>query len=204
MNFETLQAAWQSRANAPSADASAAMLRDAAAALKQRRAELNGLIAFAGVMLAIPLALVGLDALTGQVDAIDLSREWALVPFALVPFVVLFLVARRQQENLQASTDGTLLSVFRALLKENAAARWRTYLIGGAIVLFAPLLAVMLGQMGETGKMTPQNIEQAGIVMGVALVLSLAVMVARYFWRLVPERRRLEALIAQYETLGST
>ncbi len=206
MNFETLQAAWQSNANAPSGAASAALLHDAAATLKRRRAELNGLIAFAFVMLTVPLLLVGLDAATGQVDAIDLAREWALVPFVLIPFVVLALVARRQklQESRHAVGDASLLAVFRALLDENAAARWRTFLIGGAIVLFVPLLAVMLGQMGETGKMSPQNIAQAGIVMGGALAVSLAVMAARYVWRLVPERRRLEALIAQYETPGST
>lgn len=206
MNFETLQAAWQSNANAPSAAASAALLHDAAATLKRRRAELNGLIAFACVMLTVPLLLVGLDAATGQVDAIDLAREWALVPFVLIPIAVLFLVARRQklQENRHASADATLLSVFRALHDENAAARWRTLVIGGAIVLFVPLLAVMLSQMGDTGKMSPQNIEQAGLVMGGALAVSLAVMAVRYVWRLLPERRRLEALIAQYDTLGPT
>ena len=206
MNFETLQAAWRSNANAPSAAASATLLQEATATLKRRRAELNGLIAFACVMLAVPVLLAGLDALTGQVDAIDLAREWALVPFVAIPIAVLVLVVRRQKlhESRHAAADATLLSVFRALLDENAAARWRTFLIGGAIVVFAPLLVVMLGQMGQTGKMSPQNIEQAGIVMGAALALSLAVMAVRYVTRLLPERRRLEALIAQYETLDPT
>ncbi|MCE9522653.1 MAG: hypothetical protein K8S25_09505 [Alphaproteobacteria bacterium] len=201
MNFEVLQAAWQSGANSPSKAASVYMLHEAATALKRRRLEVGGLIAFAGVMLTIPLALIGVDVLTGQVDAIDVAREWALIPFALIPFAVLVLVARRHKTHMErhVAAGATILSAFRALLDENAAARFRTHLIGGAIVIFAPLILLLLHQLGETGKMAPQHMVQAGAVMGGALALSLIVMAVRYFTRLVPERRRLEALIASYE-----
>ena len=198
MNYEALQAAWTSNANNPSAAASAYVMAEAQAELSQRASNLRRLLVFAGVMLTIPLALMGLDAVTGQVDAIDLSREWGLIPFALIPFIALFVIAQRAAPKPPPSV--TLLETFRALRADNAAARLRIVIIGGSMIVFAPLLFVLLNQLVATGKMAPHEMQSAAIVLGGALALSAGWMCVKYITQLAPERRHLDALIAQYET----
>lgn len=75
MNYEALQSAWRAHASDPSAAASAYLINEAQAELSRRRLHLRGLLIFAGVMLAVPLALMGLEIATGQVDAIDLAAS---------------------------------------------------------------------------------------------------------------------------------
>lgn len=197
MNYEALQAAFASSGNNPSAAASAYVMAEAQTTLTQRATNLRRMLVFAGVMLTIPLALMGLDMLTGQVDAIDLSREWGLIPFALIPFIALFVIAQRAAPK--AAPSGTLLETFRALRADNAAARLRIVIIGGSIIVFAPLLFVLLNQLVDTGKMAPHEMQSAALVLGGALALSACWMSVKYLTQLAPERRHLDALIAQYE-----
>lgn len=199
MNYEALQAAWASSGNNPNAAASAYVLAEARATLIERDTQLRRMLMFAGVMLTIPLALMGLDMLTGQVDAIDLEREWGLIPFALIPFIALFLIAQRATPRV--TTSGTLLETFRALRAENTAARLRIFIIGGAQIAFAPLLFVLLNQLVTTGKMAPHEMWSAALVLGGALALGAVWMIMKYLTQLAPERRRLDALIAQYEAV---
>lgn len=197
MNYEALQTAWASSGNNPSAAASAYVMAEAQATLSQRASHLRRMLVFAGVMLTIPLALMFVDMLTGQVDSIDLSREWGLIPFALIPFVALFVIARRAAPK--APPSGTLLETFRALRADNTAARLRIFIIGGSMLVFAPMLVVLLNQLVETGKMAPHEMQSATIVLGGALALSAGWMIVKYITQLAPERRHLDALIAQYE-----
>ncbi|MEQ1817542.1 MAG: hypothetical protein ABL871_02945 [Terricaulis sp.] len=197
MNYEALQAAFASSGNNPSAAASAYVMAEAQATLQQRASNVRRMLVFAGVMLTIPLALMGLDILTGQVDAIDLSREWGLIPFALIPFVALFIIAQRAAPK--APPSGSLLETFRSLRANNAAARLRIVIIGGSMLVFAPLLFVLLNQIVATGKMAPHEMRSAAVVLCGALALSACWMSVKYLTQLAPERRHLDALIAQYE-----
>ncbi len=197
MDYEALRNAWTSNANNPSAAASAYVFAEAQTTLANRRMHLRRLLAFAGVMLTIPLALMGVDIVTGQADVIDLSREWGLVPFALIPFAALILIAQRAAPS--AAPTGTLLETFRALRADNAAARLRIVIIGASMVLFAPLLFVLLNQLVGTGKMAPHEMQSAALVLGGALALSACWMGVKYITQLAPERRHLDALVAQYE-----
>lgn len=197
MDYESLRNAWASNANNPSAAASAYIVAEAQAELANRRTQLRRMLVFAGVMLTIPLALMGVDLLTGQVDAIDLTREWGLIPFALIPFAALIIIAQRAAP--QGGPTGTLLETFRALKADNNAARLRIFIIGGSMLAFAPLLLVLLNQLVATGKMAPHEMQSAALVLGGALACGAVWMIVRYITQLAPERRHLDALIAQYE-----
>ena len=197
MDYESLRSAWASNANNPSAAASAYIVAEAQAKLAGRRTQLRRMLVFAGVMLTIPLALMGVDLLTGQVDSIDLAREWGLIPFALIPFVALIIIAQRAAP--QGAPTGTLLETFRALKADNNAARLRIFIIGGAQLAFVPLLFVLLNQLVATGKMAPHEMQSAAIVLGGALACGAVWMIVKYIAQLAPERRHLDALIAQYE-----
>jgi hypothetical protein len=201
MDYEALKQAWASNANNPSAAASAYVIAEARATLSRRRTHLRLLLVFAGVMLTIPLALMGLDIVTDQADLIDLRREWGLVPFVLIPFAALIVIARRAAPSAAAPT-GTLLNTFRALRADNAAARLRIAIIGGSMLLFAPLLFVLLGQLVSVGKMAPHEMQSAAVVLGGALALGMVWMGVKYAVQLEPERRHLDALIAQYEAVS--
>lgn len=199
MDLEILRNAWASSANNPSAAASAYVMAQAQATLVNRRTHLRRLLAFAGVMLTIPLALMGLDIVTGQADTINLDREWGLIPFVLIPFVALILIAQRATPPL--ALTGSLLETFRALRADNKAARLRILIVGGAMTVFAPLLFVLLNQLVGIGKMAPDEMRSAAIVLGAAMVCSAVWMIIKYSTQLAPERRHLEALIAQYEMI---
>ena len=197
MDYESLRNAWGSNANNPSAAAHAYIVAEAQAKLASRRTQLRRMLVFAGVMLTIPLALMGVDLITGQVDSIDLAREWGLIPFALIPFIALITIAQRAAP--QGAPTGTLLETFRALRADNNAARLRIFIIGGAQLAFFPLLFVLLNQLVATGKMAPHEMQSAAIVLGGALACGAIWMIVKYVAQLAPERRHLDALIAQYE-----
>jgi Na+/proline symporter len=201
MNFEALEAAWRSSTNSPSAAASAYILNEASATLRRRRAGLRRLLVSASVALILAFALLGYEIVSDRSGVMTLSREWALIPFAFLPFVVLALVWRRYLAHVKRHPHGAaaLVDTFRALLDENAAARFRIHWIAAAIALTGPLLALMLGQLGAGGKMEPEHMLQAGIVLGGALAVSALWMAVKYFARLIPERRQLEALLRQYD-----
>ncbi|MBC7767948.1 MAG: hypothetical protein H7124_04115 [Phycisphaerales bacterium] len=197
MDYEALQNAWRVSGKSPNSAASLYLLSEAQSTLQRRRRHLRGLLAFAGVMLTIPLALMGVDIFTGQSDAIDLSREWGLIPFALIPFAALILIARRAAPSFAPTAN--LLEAFRALRADNAAARLRIVIIGGAMLVFAPLLYVLLNQLVATGKMAPHEMQSAAFVLGGSLALGAVWMAIKYIAQLTPERRHLDALIGQYE-----
>lgn len=197
MDYETLRNAWASNANNPSAAASAYVVAEAQATLAKRREHLQRLLVFAGLMLSMPLALMGLDVVTGQADAIDLAREWGLIPFAFIPFVALVLIATHAAPR-DVPAD-TLLESFRALRADNTAAQLRIFITGGAMIAFAPVLYVLLNQLVATGKMAPHEMQSAILVLGGALALSALWMIVNLVTRLAPERRHIDALIAQYE-----
>jgi hypothetical protein len=201
MDFDALQAAWGSNANTPSAAATDYVLREASGTLDRRRRASLRLFAFAGVMLLAPIALLAVEIVTGRGDVTDLSREWGLIPLALIPFAILLLLARRYHDHMSRhpAADRSLLETFRALLDENSAARLRTFLVGAAMVMFAPVLGLMLNQLGDAGKMEPEHIVQAGMLMGAGLAGGAIALAVRYFTRLIPERRQLTAIIRQYE-----
>ncbi|MEQ8403658.1 MAG: hypothetical protein RKE49_01080 [Oceanicaulis sp.] len=197
MNYELLRQVWASSANNPDEAASTYLAVEAQQILARRRAHLRRLMAFAGVMLTIPLALMVLDIVTDQADAIDLTREWGLIPFALIPFAALILIALRAAPK--GTPTGALLETFRALRAENGAAQLRVFIISGAMLVFAPLLLVLLQQLVETGKMAPHEMRSAALVLFSGLGGGALWMAGKLVFKLLPERRHLNALIAQYE-----
>jgi hypothetical protein len=197
MDYETLKNAWASNANNPSAAAMTYLIAEAEGTLQRRRTHLRRLLAFAGVMLTIPLALMGLEIAMGRSDVIDLSQEWGLIPFALIPIAALILIARRAAAPAQPTRS--LIDAFRALRADNAAARLRVLIIGVSMVVFAPLLIVLLNQLVAVGKMAPHEAQSATVVLGGALALSTLWMGVKYLTQLAPERRHLDGLIAQYD-----
>lgn len=202
MDYEALQNAWRAAGNDPDAAARGYILAEARTTLARRRAHLRRVLAFAGVMLTIPLVLMGVDIITGQSDVIDLGREWGLIPFVLIPFAALLLVAHRSAQR--SAPVGALLEGFRALREENAAARARIFIIGGAMLFMAPLLYVLLNQLVTVGKMAPHEMQSAALVLGGGLALGAASMAIKFVTQLAPERRHLDALIGQYEArIGS-
>lgn len=201
IDFGQLETAWRSSANNPDRAASAYLIGAMRTTLEERRAGVRRHLVFAALALTVPLALAAFDIAQGRADAVDFTREWALIPFALIPFTVLILIWRRQKAHLERHprVDGSLKEMFRALLDENAAARGRIHILAGAFVVFAPLLAVMVSQLGAVGKMAPAHMVQAGIIMGCGLAGGALFMALKYVVQLMPERRRLEALLSQYE-----
>ena len=173
------------------------ILRDVESTLARRRFHLHRTLAFAGVMLTIPLALMGYDIFTGRADDIDLAREWGLAPFALIPFIALVVIALRYTG--QSRAPEALLDAFRALRADNAAARGRIVIIGLAMLAMAPVLGVLLNQLVETGKMAPHEMQSAAVALGGGLALGAVWMGVKYALQLAPERKRLDALIQQYD-----
>jgi hypothetical protein len=200
IDFSVLEAAWRSSGNTPSAAASAYLTEELVSTLKRRRAALDRMLAFAGVVLTIFVGRVLIDVLTGRANPAELLREWAVLPLLAVPLVVLLILMRARRSRVR-TPDGTmpLAETFRTALADNAAARMTLRIILASQIVAMPLLVVALFQLGASGKMAPHEQMSAGVVLGGALLSGIAFVVVRYVTQLLPERRQLESLIEQYK-----
>lgn len=200
IDFATLEAAWRSSANNPSDAARTYLAQDLASTLKRRRRATDGMLIFAGVMLALVVGRVLLDVLTGRASLMTLLEEWAIFPLLALP-VILLIVLLRSRRSRGAVPDARtpLAHAFRAALAENADTRRRLQIIFVGQLLTAPLLAAGLMQLGASGKMAPNEQLSAAVLLGGALATAMVVVAVRYFTAVVPEGRHLEGLLREYK-----
>lgn len=199
-DFALLEAAWRSSANNPSRAASDYLMRDLTATLQRRRNSIRGTLVAGGVMLSLLALRAAYDFMRGGAQPIDFSRESAVALLLLIPIVMLGIILQRYRTHARRYTDVRALpEAFRALLDDNAFARQRIQLVAAAYVVLIPIAAWAIRQLGEVDKMAPAHQQQMGIVFAIGLSLGAAYMAFKYFARLLPERRRLEALIQQYD-----
>jgi hypothetical protein len=201
MNLERLQTAWRSSANNPSRAASAYLMSELAGTLRRRRAIARGQIMFVFAACALVLIMFTINVTSGRGAPIDWAREWAVLPYMLAPLAAALLIWRLLGRFDAAHPQGdlSLAESFRALRDWNSASRTRLRVIAATLAASGLALFVLIPQLAAVGKIAPAQTLQMAIVLGGGLVSGATFVAFSYFAKLGPERRRLEALIRQYE-----
>lgn len=199
MDFERLERAWRSSANAPADAACAYLLEETMDTLKRRR---NAFTFGTGIIAVV------LTAWTGKIVwdwfaapfPFDIANEWAAVAMLVLPWIGLFAIRAQFDRHLRAfpDPDASMPETLKALIDENRTARRRVHVMAVLMTLGVAALAVTLGQLVEVGKMTPGNVRDGAILFGGVFALVWGGIAFNYFTRLRPEGARLQRLLADY------
>lgn len=199
MDFERLERAWNGPANTPDEAASAYVLGEMMDTLKKRRQATTRFTGFIGMVLVFWAAVI-VWKMSVDPFPFDVSREWAIIPLILLPWIGLFLIKRRQRLHLTAHPDpyASAPATLRALLDENLTARRRLVITSGLMLAGIIIVAAALNQLVAVGKMTPDNVMQGSIAFGVLMAAIAAYKAWHYTRVLKPEGERLQRLLSDY------
>lgn len=200
MDFERLERVWRSNANSPNAASAGQLMEEAMGVLKRKRRDFEMFIGLIGLALFIWTAKVIWEVVTGQF-LLDPSVEWGLFLLLTLPWIALFTVRRAYNKHLHAHPDpyASAPDTLRALMDENHTARQRVRLSGLFMGAMVGVVALVLWQLFEVGKMSSQDVMQGSLMFGGLLVAVGIGTAADYAFRLKPEGRRLQRLLREYD-----
>lgn len=199
MDFERLERVWRSNANSPNAASAAHLMEEIMDTLKRRRRNFEVFISLIGMALLVWTVKVIWEGMTGQFP-FDPGLEWGLFLLLALPWIALFTVRGAYNKHLRAHPDPytSAPDTLRALIDENATARRHLWLGGLFIAALVGVIALVLRQLLEVGKMSSENVMQGSLLFGGLLVVVLILTAADYAFRLRPEGRRLQRLLHEY------
>ena len=202
MNFDDIQKTWQSPHNRPSA---AQLEKDKMNFLTDLRKRNRGAVFFMLWILGVLTFLTGRIVLhllwpDSSIDAIDLTREWAVVPLLALPWLCLLIYFKKYRRYRAAhlNYERSISASVRVLLDENRLARDRqkwTAALSSVMLLLMPLIVYQLRAVGKAG----DEILVPAFVLLPALMLGIFLGMLWHHSRvLLPRKRELEALLATY------
>lgn len=198
MEFERLEQVWRSQANIPDQQAQAYLMEQLMHALKARRRGESLLLAIPVAAMTLFTAIMARSILVGQ---IDLGREWGALAMLGVCWAMLGAVAIASLRARRPPGDGSpVRQALEALLAANRRARVNYRIFWMSLPVFLVPLLVAVVQLNQVGKTTDRDMGQMLLVFGVALGASVGWNALRFFRVLKPEQRRLEGLLAAYES----
>lgn len=203
MNFADIESMWRSPHNRPSPAQLEEQKMHFVTDLKKRH---RGIVVF--------LALVGtaLLAITGQLvvhalraqpagKAVDFSREWAVIPLFVLPWLGWWVMARQYRRHRMAHPDYTVSigASVRALLDENRLERSRYKLVATLQLATLAMLPLVVHQLRAAGKAGDEILLPAFAIVPLIVAGIFIASTWRYRTKLLPRQRELEALLASYE-----
>lgn len=199
MEFEHLEAAWRSPANTPDDRAQAYLMEEAMKMLKARRRGEILLFAVPTIAMSIFTAIAIQAIATGRMDPV---REWGGLAMMGVCWLTLAIVLAagillRRRGGPGGSPVRDTLS---AMLAANRRARANVRIFWMMLPVFLAPMFAGVWQLRDVGKASDRDAWQMLFVFGVALIASVGWNTGRYFWVMKPEQRRLEGLLAEYDT----
>ena len=194
MNFDELQNTWNSpRNNLPSEQQRKVAEQFTRQMVRRRRFQRLWLInTFFWLAVMTVLAIR-----TISIGKVSPEQEWVLLPLLVVPWFFAFHFLRRYLKPVAPMMRGevSIFDSLRAALSSIRETQSRLKLVGVLYAIMVPLLALAMRQLYVVGKASPRELTSMGILFGGVLVVGGAVMAARYFGRLLPQRKQLEELI---------
>lgn len=127
------------------------------------------------------------------------GQEFGLFPLLLAPWAFAIYFLRRHLKPAEPAARGELPIVdsLRLALASNQETRSHLKLIGVLYIIMIPLLALAMHQLHVAGKVSGREVTSMAIFFGAALLVGTGGITIRYFARLRPQQRRLNALIAE-------
>lgn len=206
MNFAEIETLWRSPQNRPSPAQLEEIKMEFVTDLKKRRRALVTFLAMIGAALLALTAVFSAQLIwpnPGK-DAIDVSREWSVIPFFAIPWVGWIVLVRNYRRHRDGHPDyeNSIASSVRALLDENRMERARYKLITALQVATLIVLPVVVYQLRSVGKAGDEILVPAFVIFPAILVGVLGAGAWRYRRKLLPRKRELEGLLATYESAG--
>lgn len=196
MNLNEMQNAWSSpRNNLPAKEQQRVADQFTRQMTRRRRFQSIWLIN-TFVWLA---AITFLASWTIAVGKTKPEQEWGLFPLLIVPWAFAMHFLRRHLKPVTPAARGELSvsESLRAARSSNRTEQSRTKQVAALFAIMIPLLAVAMQQLHAVGKMSSPELSSMAVLFGGVLLLSGAGIAARYFGRLLPQQRQLDALLTE-------
>lgn len=196
MNLNEMQNAWNSpRNNLPTAEQQRLAQQFTRQVIRRRRFQAIWLTNTFVWLTLITLVVVQTIA-AGKFKP---TQEWAVIPLLIVPwaFAIHFLRRFLKPAVPGASGEVPVTDSFRAALDSNRIERSHLKLVGVLFVIMTPILAVVAQQLHVAGKVSSKDLTSMAIFFGGIFLMSGAGLAARYFGRVLPQQRKLNALLAE-------
>lgn len=196
MNLNEMQTVWNSpRNNLPTEERQQLAGKFARQMIRRRRFQTVWLL-HTFIALTV-ITVVAIRAIA--VGKAKPELEWALLPLLIVPWAFACHFLRR---HLKAGSPAALgeLSVadsLRAALGSNRTQQSHLKRVAAMFAIMIPLLAVSMKQLHAVGKVSSNELASMAVFFGGTLLLSGAGIAARYFGRLLPQQKQLDALLAE-------
>ena len=195
MTTDPLNDLWNSPPNRPEADAGERLASHFVDSLRKRRRFQAWWLAWTFFALT-GVTTVAVLHVVSQGPA-GVAGQWAMWPMLALPWSVALIFLRRfRQERVAASLVApSLLAALLSALAGNRAERRRVVGVGVLLLVTAPMSALAIWQLRLAGKATTDQAWSMALVFGAALMLGGGFVLSRYRHHLVPEGRKIEALL---------
>ena len=196
MNYNDMQALWNSPANRPRGTTQQQFAERFARQLIRRRR--FGWLWLINTFLWLTL-ITALAVWNVVEKKVAIGSEWALIPLLIVPwgFALHFLRRHLKPGPAVARGEMPVADSFRVALQSNRSEQSHLKLVGVLFVVMIPFLALSMWQLRTTGKVSPRELESMAIFFGATLLICGGGLAARYFGRLRPQQRQLNDLLAE-------
>jgi hypothetical protein len=203
MNFADIETMWHSPRNRPDSAQLEKQKMEFVTDLKRRR---RGNLLFLALIFSLMAFITGL--MVRQIiwpdpalDRVDLTREWAIVPFFALPWLGWLFMVRLHWRNhvSHPHSDASISATLAALLDENRAERTRYKFIGGLLVVSVLVLPFIVYQLMEVGKAGREIVIPAFVIYPGYVVGMLVWSWFHHQRKLLPRKVELEALLKSYE-----
>jgi hypothetical protein len=196
MNPDEMQSAWNSPRNNLPAEEQQQLARQFSRQMIRRRRFKMLWLTNTFVWLA---TITALAIRTVAVGKTGLMQEWALLPLLIAPWAFALYFMRRHLNRAFSPTQGELpvADSFRAALDSNRMEQSHLKQVARLFVIMIPLLALAMRQLHAAGKVSGRELISMALFFGAILLVSGGGIAARYFGRLQPQQKRLNALLAE-------
>jgi hypothetical protein len=195
MNESEMQSAWNSPTNNLSREEHATLARRFTRQMVRRRRFQAAWLINTFFWLAVITILAARAIAMGKVQ---FEHEWALIPFLVVPWLFAFHFLRRflKPASGTASGERPVIDSLRAARASIANELSGLKRVGVLFAAMIPLLVLCMYQLREAGKVSPNELASMAVFFSCVLALSGAGIATRYFGRLLPQQRKIDALLA--------
>lgn len=196
MNLNEMQNAWNSpRNNLPTQERQRLAGQFIRQMIRRRRFRAIWLINTFG-WLAI---ITWLAIRTVAIGKVNLEQEWGLLPILIVPwaFAIHFLRRFLNSAPVVARGEVSVIDSLRAALSSNRTEQLHLKIVAVLFAIMIPLLAISMRQLHAAGKVSDRELTSIVLFFGTILLASGAGIAARYFGRLLPQQKQLDALLEE-------
>jgi hypothetical protein len=196
MNLNEMQSAWNSpRNNLPTEEQQRLARQFTRQMIRRRRFQALWLIN-TFVWLTV---ITGLAIWTIAVGKAKPGQEWGLFPLLIVPWAFALHFLRRHLKPVSTPARGefSIADSLRAALGSNRTEQSHLKRVAALFAIMIPLLALSMQQLHAVGKASSRELISMAVLFGGILLLSGAGIAARYFGRVLPQQRQLNALLAE-------